>query len=322
MANLKSIKNRINVVKSTQKITRAMQMVAQAKVKKAENAVKSSRPFTLQLYDILCKLYKEVNKTEIEKINTKTSLENYPELLKEREAKTVALVIISANKGLAGAYCANIVRHSINLIKKYTLQGKNVALYFIGKKAIAPIKTLQNEYKFEIKNTFGSIMDSINSSSSYIIASTLADDYINQEIDEIQLVTTRYKNMMSYKAENWQMLPLISNSAKIREFRRQELDEELQIEYNGHKIEPLSEYFPDFKSVLSSAVPMYITNVIYQALLEAQASELASRMTAMSNATNTAQELISTLTIEYNKIRQAGITNEITEVISGAGALE
>ena len=114
MSNLKSIKNRITAIKSTQKITRAMYMIAAATVKKAENAVKSSRPFTLQLCEIFNKLYKEAQKNNIENISTNNAIENYPELLKVRDIKTAALVIISANKGLAGSSCANIIRYSTN----------------------------------------------------------------------------------------------------------------------------------------------------------------------------------------------------------------
>lgn len=321
MANLRNIKDRINSVKNTQKITKAMKMVAAAKVKKAEAAVKASRPFTLELYKMFCWAYQETLKNKCDKINTKNSIENYPALLEKRDVKNVAIVIISSNKGLAGAYCANIVRYSLNLIKKIIDEGKTPKVYLIGQKAVPAIKTAQKQLDFEIKKTYVDILDDINSSSAYEIASILADDYIKGEIDEIQLVATRYKNMMTCIVGSWQLLPAIIND-KITEFRDEELDKELNISHNLHTIEPLSEYMPNLNSVLAQIVPMYITNIIFQAFLEAQASELSSRMTAMSAATNNAQEMISTLTVEYNKERQAKITQEITEVISGAGALK
>ena len=321
MANLRNIKDRINSVKNTQKITKAMKMVAAAKVKKAEAAVKASRPFTLELYKMFCWAYQETLKNKCDKINTKNSIENYPALLEKRDVKNVAIVIISSNKGLAGAYCANIVRYSLNLIKKIIDEGKTPKVYLIGQKAVPAIKTAQKQLDFEIKKTYVDILDDINSSSAYEIASILADDYIKGEIDEIQLVATRYKNMMTCIVGSWQLLPAIIND-KITEFRDEELDKELNISHDLHTIEPLSEYMPNLNSVLAQIVPMYITNIIFQAFLEAQASELSSRMTAMSAATNNAQEMISTLTVEYNKERQAKITQEITEVISGAGALK
>ena len=321
MANLRSIKDRINSIKNTQKITRAMKMVAAAKVKKAENAVKASRPFTLELYEMFCWAYKETLKNKCDKIKTQNNIDNFPALLEKRDVKSVGLVIISSNKGLAGAYCANVVRYSLNLIKKLKDEGKNVCVYLVGQKAVPAIKNAQAQYGFEIKKTYVNILDDINSSSAYVIASLLADDYIKGDIDSIELVTTRYKNMMTYIAESWQLLPAVTDDERVREFRNKELDDELKISHDSHKIEPLSEFMPSLQSVLSTIVPMFITNVVYQALLEAQASELASRMTAMSAATNNASDMINSLTIEFNKERQAKITQEITEVISGAGAL-
>ena len=321
MPNLRNIKDRISSIKSTQKITKAMKMVAAAKVKKAEVAVKSSRPFTLELYKMFSWVYEEALKRRFAKLSCEQSIENYPALLNVRDVKAVGLVIVSSNKGLAGAYCANVVRYSLNMIKKYKDEGKKVCVYFVGQKAVAPIKNLQKQYGFEIKKTYTTALDGINSSSSLAIASNLADDYVKGEIDEIHLITTRYKNMMTYKTESWQLLPTITYDNTIKEFRDRDLDIELNIDQTTHKIEPLTEYSPNIGSVLSSIVPMFITNVIFQSLLEAQASELASRMTAMSSATNNASEMIKTLTIEYNKARQASITQELNEVISGAGAL-
>ena len=322
MASLRNIKDRINSIKNTQKITKAMKMVAAAKVKKAENAVKASRPFTLELYKMFCWAYKQTLKDKYEKIKTEHSIDNYSALLSKRDVKTVAIVVISSNKGLAGAYCANVVRCALNLIKKFKNENKNIKVYLVGQKAIPAIKNAKNRLNFDIEKTYINILGGINSSSAYTIASDLADDYIKNKIDSIELVTTRYKNMMTYSAENWQLLPVETYSERIKEFRNKELDEELKINHQEGHIEPLSEFLPDLKSVLSKIVPMFITNVIFQALLEAQASELASRMTAMGAATNNAAEMITSLTVEYNKARQGKITQEITEIISGVGAIK
>ncbi len=321
MANLRSIKDRITSIKNTQKITKAMKMVAAAKVKKAESAVKASRPFTIELYKMFSWVYSEALKNKLDKIQALSGLENYPALLEKRNVKSIGIVIVSSNKGLAGAYCANIVRYSLNMIKNYTSQGKKVVVYFVGQKAVPAIKNAQNQYDFEIKHTYTNVLDGINSGSANIIAQNLADDYIEGKIDEIHLVTTRYKNMMSYSTEDWQLLPTITDAHKIKEFRDKDLDVELNVKHDSHKIEPLSEFLPSINSVLSTIVPMFITNVIFQSLLEAQASELASRMTAMSAATNNATDMISSLTIEYNKARQANITQELTEIIGGSNAL-
>ena len=322
MANLRTIKDRINSVKNTQKITKAMKMVAAAKVKKAENAVRASRPFTLELYKMFCWVHKEAIKNQFDKVRTEHNIDNYCALLTERNVETVGIVIVSSNKGLAGAYCANVVRYSLNMIKNYLKEGKKVKVYLIGQKALAPIKSAQKQLDFEIQKTYISLLDGLSTSCAYAIASDLADDYVSENIDKIELVTTRYKNMMTYKTESWQLLPAVDKTSEIKEFRNSELDKELNVEHQLHEIEPLGEYLPNLNIVLSTVVPMFITNVIYQSLLEAQASELASRMTAMSSATNNAQEMINTLTIDYNKARQAKITQELTEIISGASSLK
>lgn len=296
-------------------------MVASAKVKKAEASVKASRPFTLELYKMFSWVYQESKDEQKNKINTQNAIENYPALLEKREVKNVGLVVVSANKGLAGSYSSNVVRYATKMIKEFKEQGKNVNIYFVGQKAVGPIKSLQNTVEFDIRKTYISILDNPDSNSAYAIAGDLADDYTNGIIDEIHLVTTRYKNMMSCKTESWKLLPAITTDELVSKFQSEKLDKELGITHKTQKIEPLSEYLPNINEVLSVIVPMFITNVVYQALLEAQASELSSRMTAMSAATNNADEMINTLTIEYNKARQTSITNEITEVISGANAV-
>ena len=139
------------------------------------------------------------------------------------------------------------------------------------------------------------------------ITAQVANMQVTNQIDAIEVVTTRFKNMMSYKVEKWQILPIVA--------QRNEDDAE-------HKIDPLMTFDTDANSILQKIVPFYISNIIYQALLEATASELASRMTAMSSATQSAADMIKILTVDYNKARQAAITNEISEVVSGADALK
>ena len=327
MANLRNIKNRISSIKNTQKITRAMKMVAAAKVKKAEAAVKMSRPFTFELYRMFIKVYNAVGKSEFESIKTKYAIDNYPALLNSREVNTVALVVISSNKGLAGAYSANIVRYTLNKIKQLKAENKNVALYHVGQKTLAPLKNAQKTLGFEIKEVYTGILDDLNVSSAKIIAEDLAEDYVEKRVDKIELITTRYINTMTYKVEEWTLLPTLSphegeeraKKMQINKFHKSEFDEEHKVEYEHHvKIDSIMEFLPCPECVLQKIVPMYITNVIFQTMLEAQASELSSRMTAMSAATNNAEDMIKNLTVQYNKVRQEGITQELTEVISGS----
>lgn len=319
MANLRNIKDRITSIKNTQKITNAMKMVAAARVKKAENMVKASRPFTRSLFNMFVKTYKEF-KSSFYDNKSNESLSKCASLLDEREIKTVGIVVFSSNKGLAGAYCANVIRFSKNLIKRYKDKGINVKLYIIGSKAIAPLKNLKDTCGFEIAKSWSKILDDVSPASAYEVTRKLSLAYLNNEIDSIHLVTTRYKNMMSYKCQDWQLLPVVTDENQIRQFENKELNEELKINKED-TVEPIGEFLPDLKEIVIKIVPMYMTNIIYQALLEATASELASRMTAMSSATNNACDMINSLTVEYNKARQAKITQELTEVISGAGQL-
>lgn len=327
MANLRNIKDRISSIKNTQKITRAMKMVAAAKVKKAEAAVKMSRPFTYELYRMFIKVYDEIGKSHFDAIKTKNAIDNYPALLNRRDVDTVGLVVISSNKGLAGAYSANIVRFTINKIKELNAQNKKVVLYLVGQKTIAPLKNVKKALGFEIKEIYTGILDDLNVSSAKIVAQDLAEDYVNDRIDRIELITTRYINTMTYKVEEWTLLPTLSpkegedraKTMQVSKFHKSEFDAEHNVQYEHHvKLDSIAEFLPSPESVLQMIVPMYLTNVIYQTMLEAQASELSSRMTAMSAATNNAEDMIKTLTVQYNKVRQEGITQELTEVIGAS----
>ena len=324
MPSLKETKDRILSVKNTQKITRAMKMVAAAKVKKAENAVKMSRPFSMELFRTFVEIYGSIEDKEFETVKSANPLDNYPVLLKARPIKTVGLVIISSNKGLAGAYTANLIRFAAMKIKCANENNINVRIFLIGQKAEAGLKALLSELKFEIKEVYTGILDDVNASSAKVIALDLAEEYTTNRIDKIELITTRYINMMRYKVENWTLLPVITqNSDEIRTFYKKEFNIENKIEYktffdDKDKTDSYRLFEPNQKTLLQKIVPMYITNTIFQAILEAQASELASRMTAMSAATNNAEDMINTLTIQYNKARQDSITQEITEVISGS----
>lgn len=307
MPNLKDIKNRIQSVESTKKITRAMKMVAAAKVKKAETTVKASRPFTSELNSMFSKLLNSVGTYSSTTLKIKHAIDNYPALLDVRPIKNVALLVISSNKGLAGAYNANVVRKTINTIKEYDKQGIKTHLFIVGQKGISALKRKSKELGSNIEKTYLNVANNPSGEGAYMIAEDLADYYVDGRVDKIEVITTRFKNMMSYYIENWTVLPLKDINADYERL-------------HDNIIEPLMEFEPDMHHILQKVVPMYMTNIIFQSLLEAQASELASRMTAMSAATNNAEKMIKELSIEYNKSRQAAITQEIVEVVSGANA--
>ena len=301
--NQKSIKDRISSIKSTQKITRAMKMVAAAKVKKCENAVKASRPFTKEMTEMLYKLLKSVDIFPEEETKPEDPSQNWRVLLENREIKNVGFLVISSDKGLAGAYNANIVRYAVKEIKKLKEKGIGAKLFVIGQKGLNALKREQRTLDFEIVKTYPAFVEGNSSSLGTIVGEDMSTCFVNHEIDEMNIITTRFRNMMSYSVEEWDILPM----------------EQHPVETEHYSTE--MEFEPSLPVMLRYVVPFYIANIIYQALLEATASELASRMTAMSAACNNADEMIRTLTIDYNKARQSAITQEITEVVGGADAL-
>ncbi len=298
MPNLKDIKSRISSVQNTKKITKAMKMVAAAKVKKAESTVKAARPFAEELMVLFRKMLATVNEFTTTGLKVERGLDNYPELLKKREVKTEGLLVITSNKGLAGAYNANIIKAALKRVKENAEQGINTVIYPVGQKAVSGFKHKAGNY--ELRKGYISIANDPTATGANIIAEDIAEDFVSGKIDRIDIITTHFNNMMSYSVQEWEILPVQIEKAE------------------KHEVDPVMEFEPSPHSVLQQLVPMYISNSIYQALLEANASELASRMTAMSAASNNAEEMITTLTVDYNKARQAAITQELVEIVSGA----
>ncbi len=308
MANLKDIKTRIQSVQNTKKITRAMKMVAAAKVKRAETTVKAARPFADELLVMFRRMLSAVNgEYSLENLHVEKAIDNYPVLLEKRDIKSVGLVVMTSNKGLAGAYNANIIRRTLAMVDEYNEKGLAVKLFVVGQKGIGGLKRKIANKNCEIAKTYLSVANNVTSTGALLVAEDLAEFFVDNKIDKIEVLTTRFKNMMSYSVQNWEILPLSP-----------------EIEENDGKggIDPLMLFEPNVHGILQSLVPMFITNIIYQALLEAQASELASRMTAMSAASNNAEEMIRLLSIDYNKARQWAITQELVEIVSGANALK
>ena len=307
MTNLKDIKNRIKSVESTKKITRAMKMVAAARVKRAENTVKASRPFTAELNSMFKKLLNSVGSYSAETLKVKSAIDNYPELLRPREVKSVGILVITSNKGLAGAYNANVVRKTLKKVEEYQSQGIHSVLFIVGQKGLSALKRKVQALDCEIANTYLNVANNPSGTGAKLVVEDMAEYFIDKKIDKMEIVTTRFKNMMSYFVEEWEVLPL---KTQQEEYER----------LHDNVPESLMEFMPDMHNILQKVVPLYITNIVYQALLEAQASELASRMTAMSAATTNAEKIINELSVEYNKTRQFAITQEIIEVVSGANA--
>ena len=302
MPNLKDIKSRINSVQNTKKITKAMKMVAAAKVKKAEYTVKAARPFSDELLHLFRKMLATVNENTSYGLKIERALDNYAELIKPREVKAEGLLVMTSNKGLAGAYNANVIKAAFKRIKENKENGIKTYIYPVGQKAVSAFKNKQSD-DFVLKKGYLAIANDPTATGAGLIAEDLATDFVNGELDSIDIITTHFNNMMSYNVVAWEILPV-----KVEKG-------------DSHDVDPLMVFEPSPHAILQQLVPMYITNSIYQALLEANASELASRMTAMSAASNNAEEMINTLTVDYNKVRQSAITNELVEIVSGANSV-
>lgn len=302
MASLRDIRRRIKSIQNTQKITQAMRMVAAAKVRRAEMKVKASRPFSNELVNAFQRLLAAKPEVENASVRACKAINNYPALLKVRELKTVGILVVTSDRGLAGAYNTNVVRRTIARVRELHQDGIEAKLFVVGLKGLNALKRAH----VEITESYLKMPALPTAGEAAVIAEDLAEYYVRGDIDRIEIVTTSFKSMLSFEVQQWQVLPVsISN-------------ENQQKSIGPH---PEMIFDPNPEAVLQSIVPLYISNRIYQALIEAAASELAGRMSAMASATNNAADMIQYLTIVYNKARQASITQEILEVVSGANAL-
>lgn len=314
MPNLKDIRRRIRSVKSTQKITQAMKMVAAAKVKRAENKVKANRPFAQELGVVFREVY-EAMKNQASQLGGS----RYGELLAERPVKNMAIVVITSDRGLCGSYNANIIKQALQLDQRYQAEGITPHFYLVGNKIIRSFKN------YSTSNTLGSLGGVTAAPTSHdagIIAEELVKAYHEGKIDGIQILYTRFVSMISYKVTLKPVFPLKGLIEEVEHIIDPAAAVVQEHEHTTHlptRAETLLE--PNPVEVLDTLVPKYLTNQFYIAMLESSASELAARMTAMSNASNNAAEMIDKLTLIYNKARQASITQEILEIVSGAEAL-
>ena len=303
MAGLKDIKRRIKSVKSTQKITQAMYMIATTKLKRAEGRVKSSRPFAQELLSTFKTLLAQHIILSSSSIKTEHAIENFPALMEQRELKTLGLIIVSSNKGLSGPYNTNIVRQTLERAANLKEKGIKLKAFVIGLRAYHGIKRSPD---IEVLKLYSNLSETVTPGETSVVAEDVAEAYVNKEIDKIEILTTDFVSKISNTPRRWPVLPL--------ELPKQDDDDGKP---NAEMI-----FIPTPEEVLHKVLPLYISNRIYQARLEGYASELASRMTAMKSATDNADDMIGYLTLSYNKARQASITQEILEVVSGSDALK
>ena len=289
MANLKDLKTRINSVKSTQKITSAMKMVAAAKLRRAQEAAEAGRPYSIRMQQVISGLAANASKT------------NAPELLVGRkDVKKHLLIVISADKGLCGGFNGTIARQARSEIKRLENEGKSVLVFMVGKKAADNLVREISKRTFDrVENVQGS---NVNYNEVQSISEKILTSFEESQFDQVSMIYNQFVNAIT---QNVVVTPLIP--AHVED----DVDKDT-INYD---------YEPEENELLQSLLPRNLTTQIFSALLESSAAELAARMTAMDNATRNAGDMIDSLTLVYNRTRQANITKELIEIISGAEAL-
>jgi len=315
MPNLKAIRDRIKSVKNTQKITEAMRLVAAAKVRRAQEQVLASRPFADRLAQVLGGLQARLKFEDV----------SLP-LFREREVRRVALIVISGDRGLCGAYNTNVIRRAEMRAKELQAQGIEYSYILIGRKAIQYFQRREQP----ISVTFANLEQIPTAEEAGTIQDEVLSEYLSENVDRVELIYTRFVSLISSRATVQTLLPLDPQGLATAD------DEIFRLTTRGGQFQVERERVPsqapalprdmifeqDPVQILNALLPLYLSNQILRAMQESAASELAARMTAMSNASDNASQLIGTLTLSYNKARQASITQEILEVVGGANALK
>jgi len=304
MASLKDIRKRIGSVKNTQKITRAMKLVAAARLRKAQEAITQARPYSQALTRVVGDLAEHAGR------------DSHP-LLAEKSGDRILLVVMTSDKGLAGGFNAQILRKVASLLAE-DWSDKEVTLRIVGRKG--------NDYckrRYESKiNDFRFAPTGDNALEfSRELTNDLVDDFIDDKVDRVVVIYNEFVSAMTQNVTPMQLLPVdpVSASSPNDESGREEAKD------GGEGVAVGAGdfvYEPSKQELLNHLVPLAVQNSIYKASLESIASELGSRMTAMDSATNNAGDMIKKLTLIYNRARQAAITTELTEIVSGAESLK
>ena len=291
MPSLDDLRKRIKSVKSTQKITKAMKMVAAAKLRKAQENAEKGRPYSEKMNNIILNLS-----------NSITDKENAPKLLTGTGTDKVYLcVVLTADRGLCGGFNSNIVKKAKSFFKKIKSEGKSLKIITVGSKGYDQLKRVYGSQIIE-KISF---KDSkvVNYLDAEIVGKKIIELFEKNEFDMCTIFYNQFKNVITQIPQEQQIIPLKSNEIK------------------KNSVEDNYEFEPEEDEILSNLLPKNISTQIFKAMLENSASEQGSRMSAMDNATRNAGELVDKLTINYNRSRQAAITKELIEIISGAESL-
>lgn len=291
MATLSDIKRRITSIQSTQKITSAMKMVSAAKLRRAQEAIESARP------------YAERMRTTLQEVGAAEAGSSHPLFETREKVSTVEVVVITSDRGLAGAFNSQIIKEAVRLASEWKAEDLSVRFTLVGKKAT---EYFRNHHSRQISD-HRPVGPNVNFLEAQQVAQRLMSDYEKGEVDRVVMLHNEFVSTMTQTPKLVALLPFVSE---------QEEEAESQEETSPYDIEPSAE------KLLATLVPKAVEMEVFRAMLENQAGEHAARMTAMENATKNTEELIERLTLQYNRARQAAITSELVEIITGAQALE
>jgi len=292
MATLRDIKKRIKAVENTKKITKAMKMVAAAKLRKVQNRMLDLRPYADKMSDVLTSLAKGADR------------ESHP-LLSFRPRKTVEVVVFTSDRGLCGAFNTNILKAAQKCITNYRNEGFEVSVSTVGKKA----REYFRRRDVAMRNSWIGISGNVRFANAEEIANDIKKYYIEEVFDEVTVVYNSFKSMVAQTVTVARLLPLSAG---------EEGNEESAAESGPADFI----YEPSMEAIFDRLIPRNVDIQIYRALLESSASEEAARMSAMENATQSCTEMVGTLTLQFNKARQASITGELMDIVGGVEALK
>ena len=305
MATPREIHRHIKSVKNIQQITKAMKMVAAARLRRAQEKAASSRPFSEKVKELLTTALSD--KKTISNLNPI----DHP-LLQERPIKRSAYIVVSSDKGLAGAYNTNLLKHAMMEL----MDKDDYVLVTVGRKA----KDFFSRRGFDIEESFFGFSDKPTYEDADEIAYVAKKLFVSGEVDEVILIYTQFKSALSFTPLTRKLLPVIPPQMNKAEDAGEKFDDEVTDDSSDEISDVIFE--PSANETLKYLVPYYVKTIMYASLMQAAASELGARMTAMSSATDNANDLLKSLELSYNKARQAGITREINEIVGGAEALQ
>jgi F-type H+-transporting ATPase subunit gamma len=295
VASVQDIKRRVRSVRNTRKITRALELVAASKLKRAQTRIEAMRPYADRMLELMAGTAR-----------ASTSVRGLPLLQKRETEQTVALVPLMGDRGLAGAFNSQILRRSLALQRQLQAEGKQVRWLGVGRRGVSSLRFR----RFDLAGEFTGFSDQPRYADAQAIAHRVEELYTNEEIDRAVLIYNHFESALVQQVTVQDLLPLSEDLLETGEEERHE------DALRGDFI-----FEPEPEQILERLLPVYVETELYRALLESAASEHGARMTAMRNASKNAEELIDNLTLAMNRARQAEITQEILEVVAGADAL-